>query len=156
MPITFVDPDTRTLQLSGGDWLEVKTRLTYGAAQRLGSVSLKSLQNDGGAQKFDIDLSTYKIERMAAYIVDWSARTPDGRKVAVSRDAFAALDPVAAEEINDALDRHIEDTLRTAPEPEAENPTVAVIDSPSWSVNGSAGPTTSSSPRQRASSTKPR
>lgn len=109
MGLSFVNPsDTRRLDVGDGDWLEVRNRITYGAAERLRAVSLKSMATDAGQTKIELDMSTYNIERMAAYIIDWSARKPDGGKLPPTRDSFAALEEPAAEAVNAALDRHIE------------------------------------------------
>jgi hypothetical protein len=144
LSISFVNPtETRRYDLSGGDWIEVRDRITYGAKQRLQSSSLKSMSDSaGGGTKIDIDFGVYKIERMAAYIVGWSARKPDGSPVKPDRDAFAALSEEAADEIDAALDVHIE-ARKAAAEAAEGNPTVPPIEMPSLSAAGSAGPTAS-------------
>ena len=133
MAISFVEPDTRRLDLGDGDWIEVKVRLPFGAAEKLRTSGLVSMRAEDGAQKIDLDLGSYNLNRMVAYIVDWSARTPDGRPVKPSRDAFAALDERAAREITDALDRHIQEQEDAARD---GNPTPTAIDSSSYSHAG--------------------
>ena len=111
MSISFVRPLSVRLDLSGGDWLEVRERLGYGAQQKLATSGIKQMAtaaDNGAGNTFNVDLSAYQIERMLAYIVEWSARNPDGSPMKVSRDAFAALTQAAADEINAALDAHIE------------------------------------------------
>lgn len=134
MALGFVNPgETRRLELSDGDWIEVRDRITFGSGERLRSGALKSMSDDAGRTKFDMDLSTYNLDRMVAYIVGWSARKPDGSPVKPDRDAFMALTEAAAAEIIDALDRHIEERAEEAKQSQG-NPTVTAIDSPSWSA----------------------
>ena len=48
----FVTPDTARVELSDGDWIEIKERLTYGEQQRLagGALTRMSGSGDGAAQ----------------------------------------------------------------------------------------------------------
>ncbi len=136
MGIEFVNPtETERLPLTDGAWIEVRNRITYGAKQRLDSVSIRTMSSeagDGGGTKIDIDMSVFKIERMAAYIVAWSVPAkPD-------RDAFSALREESAEEINAALDAHIERQAQKASAAEG-NPTVTPIESSSRSADGPVG-----------------
>jgi hypothetical protein len=141
MALTFVNPtETRRIDLSDGDWIEVRDRITFGAKERLGSISIRTMtQSEGdGPTKFDLDMSTYKIERMAAYIVGWSARKPDGSPAKPDKSAFGALSEAAADEINEALDRHIEARAEEAKRADG-NPTQPAIDGSSYLVDGSVG-----------------
>jgi hypothetical protein len=141
MAISFVNPtEMRRLDLSDGDWIDVRDRITYGAKQRLDSVSIRSMVQGDGPAKIDLDMSTFRIERMAAYIVGWSARKPDGSPVKPDRDSFAALSEHAADEINKALDRHIEARAEEAKQADGGNPTPASTAPSLSSVSGSAGP----------------
>ena len=136
MAISFVNPaETRRLDLSGGDWIEVRDRLPFGSGERLRAGSLKSMSGGAGETKFDMDLSTYNLDRMVAYIVGWSARRPDGSPAKAERDSFAALTEETAQEIRNALDAHIEARAEEAKQADG-NPTAIAIDSPSWSAVG--------------------
>ena len=42
----FIKPDTTRLQLSEGDWIEVKKILTYGEQQRLSGAALTTIKSD--------------------------------------------------------------------------------------------------------------
>jgi hypothetical protein len=106
----FVEPDTTRIDLSYGDWIEVKSRLDFGERQALAGSGLRqsgSLSN-GDTPDFTIDLAGYKIERMLAYLVDWSFRDRFDHRVTISRATVRALDPDTADEIDAALDAHIE------------------------------------------------
>jgi hypothetical protein len=140
MAISFVNPtEMRRLDLSDGDWIDVRDRITYGAKQRLDSVSIRSMVQGDGPAKIDLDMSTFRIERMVAYIVGWSARKPDGSPVKPDRDSFAALSEQAAEEINEALDRHIEERSNEVKAAEG-NPTPTPIEASYTLASGSVGP----------------
>jgi hypothetical protein len=103
--IEFVNPtETRRRSVGDhGDWIEVRSRLAFGSAEKMRTVSLKRMTPGEGTERasIDLDMSTYSIERMCAYIVAWSnPQKPN-------RDSFAALTEKAARLINEALDRHI-------------------------------------------------
>jgi len=106
----FVEPDTTRLELTDDDWIEVKSRLDFGERNALASAGLKQqgTLSNGGSPEFTIDLAAYKIERMLAYLVEWSFRDRDGDRVPVTRATVNALDPDTADEIDAALDAHIE------------------------------------------------
>jgi len=106
----FVTPRTIRLELSDGDWIEVKERLTYGEQQRLGSGAFEkvSRSSDGSDIEFRMNMERYSILRMSTWIVDWSFTDERGKPVAVSQSAIAALDPDTADEIDAALTAHIE------------------------------------------------
>lgn len=105
----FVEPKTVRLELSDGDWVEVKARLTYGEEQRLASAGLTSVK---GARVQDatvgIDLERYNLAKLEVWLVDWSFRDARDKPAKLTRSAIAALDPDTAEEIMAALDAHIE------------------------------------------------
>lgn len=106
----FVEPDTTRLELTDGDWLEVKSRLDFGERNALATAGLKQAGTlgNGHAPEFTIDLAAYKLERMLAYLTDWSFRDRNDRNVPISRATINALDPDTADEIDAALDAHIE------------------------------------------------
>jgi len=107
----FVQPEVVRLELSDGDWVEVKERLTYGEEQFLAGGALTEVSgmfdaaDDIGIQ---LDLRKYTLRRMATWILDWSFCDVEDRRVAVSLDSIAMLDPDTAEEIDAAITAHIE------------------------------------------------
>jgi len=103
----FVVPETVTLELSDGDWIEVKERLTYGEQQRLAGGALRPKLTDGEID-ISLDLETHSILRLSTWIVDWSFCDAKGKQVEVSRDAITSLTPDTVDEIEDALTAHIE------------------------------------------------
>lgn len=104
----FVSRETAKLELSEGDWIEVKEGLSYGEQKRLGAASLNLRGIMGGSPDVSLDLEKAGIMRMALYIVDWSFVNDDGKPVKVTPSAIGALEPATAQEIEDALDAHLE------------------------------------------------
>lgn len=111
----FVSPVVVRLPLSEDDWVEVKERLSFGEAQALNAAGLTRASTgpaNGHAPTADdfgleIDMARWAVERVYAWLVDWSFRDAEGRPVKLSRDAVRALDSETAQEIQDALDRHV-------------------------------------------------
>ncbi len=118
----FVQPETVRLPLSEGDWILVKKRLTYGEEQRLAAAALGKVSRlDRGDAEVSLDMERFAVERLEIWIVDWSFWrhspecedsghcTPDCQPVRFCRDAIAHLDPDTVEEIDAALERHIQE-----------------------------------------------
>lgn len=105
----FVTPDTARVELSDGDWIEIKERLTYGEQQRLAGGALTRMSGTGYGAAIDLDFERYNLLRMETWLVDWSFVGANGKPVKLSRAAIAALDPETAAEIDAALTKHIEE-----------------------------------------------
>jgi hypothetical protein len=114
---------TRRLDLSDDDWIEVRERLTYGQQVTLNASVLVGVQAKsetinapGGLKDANseeevtarLDQARWSIERIMAWVVDWSIIDEDGQRVRLTRDAVRALDPETGEEIQEALNKHID------------------------------------------------
>ena len=104
----LVEGDDVGRDFGGGqfrEFEEVKRELSFGERERLSNVSLKSMKavtTDGETvQEIGIDMARFKLERILAWVIDWSA------KGKINRDTVAALKPSIADEIEKALDAHI-------------------------------------------------
>lgn len=104
----FVTPDTVRIELSDGDWIEIKERLTYGEQQRLAGGALTRVRGAGDNAAIDLDFERYTLLRMLTWLVDWSFVGANGKPVRVSMSSIAALDPDTAAEIDAAITAHIE------------------------------------------------
>ena len=135
----FVIPEVVRLDLSDGDWIEVKRRLTNGERRRLNTAGLsKSLLIGGDASnEVDIDFAEFGTARALTYIVDWSFRDGNGLRVEVTREAYESLDEETADEIDKALDAHVEAQAGNSATTNANGSRPA-----SSSVSGSDGPGT--------------
>ena len=106
----FVVPNTVRVELSDGDWVELKDRLTYGEQQRLASSALTRMTNSGGADAgIELDFEKHSLMRMETWLVDWSFVGLNGKPVSITRAAIAALDPDTAAEIDAAITKHVEE-----------------------------------------------
>lgn len=106
----FVVPNTVRVELSDGDWVELKDRLTYGEQQRLASSALTRMTNSGGADAgIELDFEKHSLMRMETWLVDWSFVGLNGKPVSITRAAIAALDPETAAEIDAAITKHVEE-----------------------------------------------
>jgi hypothetical protein len=135
----FVRPETEKLDLSGGDWLLVKRRLTAGE-QRHAFARMVKRMNVG--EQTELDPEGVGLNKIVAYLLDWSLRDGDGelvlirdQSVSVVEAALLALDPDSFREIYAAISAH-EDRQSAAIEDEKKTrdgaPRLSVI-------SGSAG-----------------
>lgn len=116
----FVGKATYREELSEGDWVEFKDRLSYGEEQQLQSASFRTIRQPSAmaqkdtdtGQEIGIDFGKYSILKLSLWIVDWSFVNERGRIIPPSRDSIANLDPDSADELEQALNRHIEKRAR--------------------------------------------
>ena len=103
----FVTPDVERIQLTNGDWIEVKKELTVGEERRYRSAGMRNITpNDGGQSTIEIDWGMMAIARAMAYLVDWS----DKRPIAKDADRRSAIESLAQEDFNEidqAIETHI-------------------------------------------------
>jgi hypothetical protein len=100
----FVQPEIVRLELSDGEWLEVKKRLTVGEERRIFGSMVQSVKQDGTSYMPNMDMIG-KAE-LLAYIVEWSFKDAQDKPVKFSSDALDALTPEAYKEIEAAVDKH--------------------------------------------------
>lgn len=135
-------PETTLLQITRGDWLLVKKRLTLGETQDM---------FDRMSSGIGVRGSMVGISKVQAYLLDWSVTDADDKPVVINDQpegavfsALRALEPDDFKEILNAIETHAanvekEDTARRKNlngEP-ASSPT-------SPSASGSTGPLTTS------------
>ena len=111
----FIGIGTTKLDLSDGDWIEVKDELSYGEQLELSNASFVGQEGFRAI----IDMSRYHLLRMEKYIVDWNLKDAQGKSVEINRTTLALLSQDAAEEINAALDAHIQAMSQPDEEPPA-------------------------------------
>jgi hypothetical protein len=97
----FVEPATVKLELTEGDWIEVKKELTYGEQLKLQDESSRAGEDD----KLHFVYSSFYVAHLVAWIVDWSFEDANG-KVEVTADSIRALRGDIAGEINTALNAY--------------------------------------------------
>jgi hypothetical protein len=104
----YVPPDTKKIDLSDGDWIEVKKFLNAGEDAQLAGAGVPAFRNDPArGQAFDLDFAGLKYARILAYVTAWSFDDAKGRRTEPTRENVYALDKATVEELDAALDAHI-------------------------------------------------
>ena len=107
----FVTSETVKLDLTDGDWIIVKKRLTYGEQQRYATAGFRTVIADkkrgDDEAEISVDFERTAIMRLAVWISEWSF-TRNGKSVPVTQAAISALDADTVAEIDAALTVHIE------------------------------------------------
>lgn len=106
----FVSIKSVRLDLSGGDWVEVKHQLSYGDMQRVASLTRG-------------DFTAAELHLVAEYLLEWSFTDEQGKAVPIGTDgeklaALKALSTDAFREVNDAINAHAE-ALEKSKKPKA-------------------------------------
>jgi hypothetical protein len=120
----FVRPDTVRLDISAGDWLEVKRRLTAGEQRQAFARIIKTAGGsavassvDGAPPEVHADIQVHPaqvgLSQVLAYLVDWSLTDADGKPVVIRgkslqvvSSALDALDMESYQEIEQAIRTH--------------------------------------------------
>ena len=119
----FVEPNTVRLELSDGEWVEVKEELTYGEQQRLSNAAMTRFQDASApTPRIELDFERYQIIRLKTWLTDWSAKGRDGKSIKITDESIRALRSDMAAEIDQALTAHIEalEAAKNAPTPPTE------------------------------------
>lgn len=104
----FVRADTTRLDLSEGDWIEVKEDISFGEDQRLNGLMVAAYRpaENGAGNQWGIEWARYVVARIETWLVDWSFRDERDKPVPLSRQAIENLGRADAQEILDALNAH--------------------------------------------------
>jgi hypothetical protein len=100
----FVQPEVVRLELSEGDWIDVKKRLTVGE-ERKAFQSVVGEVNPEGWRRPNVEM--VGVSEMVAYIVRWSLRDAQDIPVPVSADTIKGLEIDDFKEIEKAIERHV-------------------------------------------------
>jgi len=103
--LRFEQPEIVRLQLSDGDWIEVRKRLSAGQNRRMHSAAFDKLEGKG----VTVDFALLGLARTIAYLLDWSFRDKEDKPVKCTPAAIEALTMEDLKEIETALDKHIAD-----------------------------------------------
>lgn len=106
----FTEPDTARLTLADGSWVEIKASLSYGEDRALTSAGVTITPGPDGNPQVGIDLVAHALAKLRTYVVDWSFTDKRDRRVKPGAAAIANLTPETAQEIEAAIDRHLEAT----------------------------------------------
>jgi hypothetical protein len=133
----FVRPESEKLEISGGDWLLVKRRLTAGEQRH---AFARVVKRSTIGEKLELDPEAMGLEKIVAYLLDWSLKDDTGAVVPVRDEptrsveaSLLALDPASFREIFEAISAHEErEAIVIADEKKTAGPRLSVI-------SGSAG-----------------
>jgi hypothetical protein len=106
-----VTQDVVRLDISDGDWVQVKRALTVGEERDLVSLAVRGYRPDGTA---DLDTKMLSFLAAATYLTGWSLIGVDGMPIpwmaaaAMSKrvDVLRTLDTATMAEIDAAIDAH--------------------------------------------------
>lgn len=111
----FVVPETKRIDLRDGpdgekNWIEIKKELTKGEDSTFRTRAMKAKVQPGetqGTVAVEIDWKLLALARVEAFLVDWSAKGPNGKDLPVTPEAIAALAPESFDEIDESIQAHI-------------------------------------------------
>jgi len=98
----FVKPQTVRLDLSDGDWIEVKKELNAGEHRRVFGRLVKDMRAGERAQ---LDPEQVGLTKVVEYLVAWSLEN-NGKPVEITEGAINSLDAQTFDEIVKAIDEH--------------------------------------------------
>ncbi len=101
----FVQPNLKRLELSDGEWVDVKQELNAGESRRVFARLVKTMHFN---EKAEIDPEQVGLSKVVEFIVGWSLTDADGRPVPVSEAAISNMDGETYAEIVAAIDKHEE------------------------------------------------
>jgi hypothetical protein len=121
----FADPDdTVRIDLSEGEWIDVRKGLSWGQELRLQAAGIDlELGASGRPQLKHVDLERITVAKMIAWITAWSF-TRNGQPVAVDEASLRGLRTEVAAEMNAAVDAHINEVTEGNARPPSENGSV--------------------------------
>lgn len=108
----FVSLNVDRIQLSDGDWIEVKQDLNTGDQKKLEAAGFKPPIMIDGKIITPIDWEVYELHRAVIFLTDWSFRNADDKSVPLNLDSLNALEPESFKEINDAIVKHTLDRVK--------------------------------------------
>lgn len=119
----FVPPEVVRLELSDGDWLDVKKRLTAGETRRVFTRLVKTYT---AGDKINLDPELVGKTKILEYVIGWSFVDRSGIVVPFSESAIDSLDEDTYREIGEAIEQH-EDGQTKAREHDTKNSNGATI-----------------------------
>jgi hypothetical protein len=137
-----VRPESKKLELSDGDWILVKKRLTAGESR---AQFARIIKDAPGGEKPTLESIQVGLSRILAYLLDWSLvgpddttvlplRTPKGDlSVDVMTSSLNSIDPESFAEILKAVEAHEEamDKERESAKNEKDGESKSLVTSPS-------------------------
>ena len=92
------------VELSDGDWINLKQKLNYGEASELYDATYRS--GVGGAERGaarEVRMSVFNIQRIFIYTLEWSFIDDENKPLPLSAESIRDLDTETTEEIHKAI-----------------------------------------------------
>jgi len=99
----FVQPELVRIDLSDGDWIEVKRELNAGESRRVAARLVKTMHFN---ERAEVDAEQVGFSKVVEYLIDWSLVDIGGRHVPVSEASIRNLESATYTEIEQAIERH--------------------------------------------------
>jgi hypothetical protein len=99
----FVSPDIVRIDLSDGDFINIKRELNTGEQRRVFSRFVKEARS---GERFVLDPEQVGLTKIVEYLIGWSFVDASGAPVDVSEEAIKSLDVDTFKEIKEAIDQH--------------------------------------------------
>ena len=106
----FLQPEIVRIALSEEEWIEIKKELNAGESRKQASLAMFPVMLDGKVVD-RIDWSQYELLRANLWLTAWHLHDSAGNVPKLSLDALRALDVETFEEINNAIFKHIMETI---------------------------------------------
>lgn len=105
----FVKPEMERLELSGGDWIEIKKRLNVGELRKmqLGGLSMKA-QPGSGDMEMVANMEQFGMAKVRAYLLDWNLVDENEKPIPYTEDALSGLGEADYNEIETAINEYTE------------------------------------------------
>lgn len=99
----FVQPDIVRLNLSDGDFIDIKKELNVGEQRRIFSRFVKDARS---GEAWAVDPEQVGMTKIVEYLLGWSFTDAAGKPVEISEESIKGLDVDSFREIKDAIDAH--------------------------------------------------
>jgi hypothetical protein len=99
----FVQPDIVRLDLSDGDFIDIKKELNAGENRRVFARLVKDMR---AGEKITLEPEQVGLTKLVEYLVGWSFTDGTGKPVELSEGAIQSLDQETYAEIVAAIDQH--------------------------------------------------
>ncbi len=127
-----VQPDMVRLQISDGDWIDVKKYLTHGERTQASASVIGEVRVDGWMRP---NFEGASIAQIVAYVVDWSMVDSADKRIPCDTDvqkiaALKSFDDATVEEMSAVIEAHakkMEAELAEAKKPKAGSSDSALI-----------------------------
>jgi hypothetical protein len=127
----FVSRETVRRDLSDDDWIEIKAALSYGEEQNLNASAFRALRDgEDGQGEVTIDWAARNLNKIEAWVVEWSFRSDQDRPMPVTKGNIKNLDADTAREILETIDAYMVEQERIKkglpPTEESNEPPTAI------------------------------